>query len=478
MFEKLLSQVPYNPGLAHHLAFYGRRMHQEASIRRLGVVFIALAFIVQSIAVLSPPQSAVASSNNDLINGGFSTPAEAYNKCMSNDSDNFGSIVHYFGIKCEDLKNASTSTLKPTAVRDGQHYYSAGRINYGSTDDKSYPIPGADTIYFRSFSSVTQDHNDDWRALMVHNNAGEQFYILYKCGNLVSIGLPSPSPLVEETKSAPSKPAPIPVPASTPALAPVTPTPKTTPPCQYNAALPADSPQCKAPCPYNSSITLDSSLCYPPCQYNGSISAGDSQCKPCDKSTSQNDAVACVSVRKTATNVTQSIADANNTTANAGDVIIYTLYAQNNGKAMIEDFTFQENLSDVLDYATVTDPHGGNLVTTDNVIAWPSQNIAPGATASVQVTVQVKNPIPQTPVSSSDPSHFDLIMTNVYGNAVNIKLPPSPTKAIETASAKLPNTGPGTTLFIAALVVFIAGYFYSRASLLAKESDIAVKEPY
>jgi uncharacterized repeat protein (TIGR01451 family) len=185
--------------------------------------------------------------------------------------------------------------------------------------------------------------------------------------------------------------------------------------------------------------------------------------------------VACISVHKTASNITQNIADANNTTAKAGDIITYTLYAQNTGKETVSDFTFQESLADILDYADVADPHGGT-VARDGVIAWPSRDLDPGESTSVQVTVKVKNPIPQTPVSSSDPAHFDMLMTNVYGNAVNIKLPAAPAKSVELAATKLPNTGPGTTLLIAASLVVVGGYFYSRASLLARETGLAIKE--
>jgi len=35
------------------------------------MIFIVLTFLVQFFAVLSPPVSTVAASNNDLINGGY-----------------------------------------------------------------------------------------------------------------------------------------------------------------------------------------------------------------------------------------------------------------------------------------------------------------------------------------------------------------------------------------------------------------------
>ena len=66
-------------------------------------------------------------------------------------------------------------------------------------------------------------------------------------------------------------------------------------------------------------------------------------------------------------------------------------------------------------------------------------------------------------------------MTNTYGNTINIHLPGSPTATITTAATSLPNTGPGTGLFIAAIVLMGAGYFYARARLLARESVLALQ---
>jgi hypothetical protein len=67
-------------------------------------------------------------------------------------------------------------------------------------------------------------------------------------------------------------------------------------------------------------------------------------------------------------------------------------------------------------------------------------------------------------------------MTNVYGNAVNIKVPSPPIKTVETVAATLPNTGPGETMFFGAAVVMFAGYFFARARLLANEATIAIHE--
>lgn len=473
MFEKLLSVLPYNPGLAHQLSFYSRRMREEAAIRRIGVVFLVLAFMVQFMAVLSPPQPTSASSNNDLINGGVSSIADAARNCRNN-VQHYGNIMNFYGISCSDIAAANSVSLNSASFSN--QLYSMGRLSYGTrnantgklTNETPVNITGAGTLYVRHLSSFDGGSSSTYRALKFKSSTtGKTFYILYSCGNLVSVGIPSGVTKVVTKEPGGAaitlptpKPTPKPTPTPTPKPVPTpTPTPTPTPKCIYNSSLPANSP-----------------LCFQPCQYNNAIASSSPDCKPCDKSVSSQDSLACIAVSKAASNITAGLSDADNTTANPGDIIVYTLYAKNNGKAAVKDFTFQENLSDVMDYADTVDLHGGSL-STDLVVSWPAETIAAASTASHQITVKVKSPVPQTPTGSSDPAHFDLVMTNVYGNAVNIKLPGSPAKTVETVTTStLPNTGPGTSLIVAASIVVFGGYFYGRARLLAEESNLAVQE--
>ncbi|MGH7234021.1 MAG: hypothetical protein ACREF7_01055, partial [Candidatus Saccharimonadales bacterium] len=110
------------------------------------------------------------------------------------------------------------------------------------------------------------------------------------------------------------------------------------------------------------------------------------------------------------------------------------------------------------------------------IISWPSENITPSASETHTIVVTVKNPIPQTPPSSSDPEYFDHIMTNVYGNTININLPQGPVTVIASTTTSLPNTGPGNSLIFAAIFIVIAGYFFARSRLLALESSIAIQD--
>jgi uncharacterized repeat protein (TIGR01451 family) len=202
------------------------------------------------------------------------------------------------------------------------------------------------------------------------------------------------------------------------------------------------------------------------------VQTSTSQCKPCDKSQNANDQTACLVLAKAASNNTQNIAKADGTTAQAGDVITYTLSVANSGKSTVKKFVVEENISDILDYADVTDYHGGTKDANSNVIRWPATDVPAGQAITKQLTVKIKNPLPSTPTPPSNPGKYDMTMTNVYGNAINIKLPPTVVKTTEQATTTMPNTGPGMNIFIGVALVIITGYFFARSRLLSKEIDI------
>lgn len=446
MFEKLLAVLPYNPGLAHQVAFYSRRMREEATIRRTGLIFLVLAFFIQFFAVLSPPKTTLAASGNDMVYGGISSAHDAAVACHNN-TRGYGAVMDYYGIPCGDILGAPVTYIH--AHDFNNNLFSMGNNPYGKPGETGVNINANNRVFWRYLWGWPYG-NQAIKVLKL-NEHGQTFFIMFDCGNLVSIGIPQkytpPAPPVALGGARPvSTPKPQPKAQATPTPTPPPPTP--TPP----------TPTPPTPCPYDSSITAD-----------------NTSCKPCTESTNSQDTESCVTIHKTASNIVAGIADANNTTANAGDIINYTLYAHNNGKATVNNYKFQENLDDVLVYADITDLHGGAM-NDAHIVTWPTVDIAAGKTVTVQITVKVKNPVPQTAVTPNDANHFDLIMTNVYGNTVNIHLPGSPAKTVETATGTLPNTGPGTTLFIGAVVVIAAGYFYGRARLLAQESHLALKE--
>lgn len=545
MFEKLLSNLPYNPSLVHQLSFYAKRMRREEGIRRTGLVFMVLAFFVQFFAVVAPPVATVAYSSNDMINGGIQTQAEAVTACKQN-TKNYGDVLWNFGISCSDVANASVTSFKSTDVNgSGQHLYSMGWLSEGKQNTEFNNLAKvSETLYARRLDSFDTGPYSTYKVLKGTSHVtGKTFFIIFDCGNLVFFGIPQPLPICKYDSSllasdSACKPKPCQLDSSLSADSP-----KCTP-CQYDKTIIASNPNCHpafcpqnpkiyitdsackacpsnpsilksskdchpAYCPQDNSIYItdakcqpckyDSSLlasnkkcvqctnprypnviasgpqCKPVCPYNPSLDKSDANCKPCDKSVSSTDNLACIQISKTASDDTQGWNDANGKTAQAGDVITYDLYAENVGKAVVPQFTMTENISDVLDYADVTDLHGGTLAS-DGWVTWPAQDIPGGQKEHHQITVKVKDPIPQTPTDPGDQAHFDLTMTNTYGNTIDIHLPGSITKTIETASTALPNTGPGTSLAIAGAIVIVAGYFFARARLLVDESVIAVHQ--
>jgi uncharacterized repeat protein (TIGR01451 family) len=558
MLEKLLSNLPYNPGLTHQLAFYAKRMRGEAAVRRLGVLFITTALVIQFLAVLAPSQPTLASSSNDMIDGGIGSVSQAVNACTSNQRD-YGTILFQYGISCNDVAAGSTVTLNSNDYN--RQLYSMGHLPYGKTGETPATV-GNTTVYWRYLWSWDSSNASTYQAIQLKSHVtGRTYFLLYNCGNLVSIGLPPAAPrcqynyflysndskcvapckydaniasnnpncvqrctynsaiaatsaqcfkpcdynkLIPASSAQCFKPCPLAGKTGLPATSPQCSAPcpynssilannvqcfqpcqynKAIPatsancfqPCQYNNAIPATSAQCFKPCDYNKSIAATNSQCFKPCQYNNSIPATDNSCKPCTDSISSTDSLACVKISKSASNPTQGKTDANNTTANPNDTIVYTLYAKNQGKAVVKGYIFQENLSDVLDYADVIDLHHGAIDNTTHVVSWAAQDIAAGTTATEQITVKVKAVLANTPASSSDPGHFDMIMTNVYGNTINIKLPPTViTTVAAVTTTTLPNTGPGTGLIFSFIIILIASYFYARSRLLAKEATIAI----
>lgn len=70
MFKKLVSNLPFSPALIADIGFYANRLRGEEVTRRTTVLFVVLALVMQSLAVFSPPESANASSEQDIIPGG------------------------------------------------------------------------------------------------------------------------------------------------------------------------------------------------------------------------------------------------------------------------------------------------------------------------------------------------------------------------------------------------------------------------
>lgn len=481
MFKKLLSNLAFNPSLIGQVSFYAKRLHRESAIRRAGFVMVSLAMVLQMFAVISPPQASLqASPNTDLITGGFSSKQEAVNHCRNN-TQNYKKILTYFGISCENVSDATVTDISPRD-NDGK-LYSMGRLAYGVKGETPLRVDGVGTLYARHFWSL--NHEPSYKALKLKNKQGKTIFILFSCGNLVTIGTPQEVPPDDVCENKPG----------------VQTRKEDCDVCENIKGVQLNEKDCDV-CPNKDGTQINKSKCdvcpnrsgvqtsYKECDVcpnvpgvqtnenacdvcpnvNGEQST-EAQCKPCEESQTKTDLTACLLYSKKASNKTQNIVDANGTTAKPGDVIEYIMTTKNTGQIDIKNYVVNEGVGDVLDYAEVVDLHGGTKGEYD-IVSWPATTIKAQSSITNKITIKVNDELRDTPASSSDPEHFNMVMTNVYGDTVNIKLPPSITKQTEIVTTQLPNTGPGTSLAIGFGLTFFVAYFFARSRLLAKELDI------
>lgn len=515
MFRRLLSNLPFNPSLIGQIGFYAKRLKQEAAVRRIGILFLVLSIGVQLFAAVVPSQPTLARSGNDILPGGFSSQSQAVSQCKSN-AYNFKKILDHFGIDCLALYYGQVKTI---SSRDyGGKLYSMGRAPYGKRGEITVGIPGAGNFYMRPLNSWDTARSSSYKAIVGNRSNGQPFMVLFSCGNITIVGAPTPPP-------PPPPPPPKPTKViqcsnllmnvenkSEVAMGTVVNFNGQATGRNVNKATEklkmhykmidkktgklVDSKLANgvvfkkgvATDPQPRKFKLDKEGIYLfklKVTYNKNDStqtapgseSGNCVKKltvkkdiPCQGAT--DDVTVCLILNKRAQNDTQNIPNADGKMAKAGDTITYNLSVKNTStNTQVNGYVVEENITDILEYADVTDLHGGTI-DDQNVIKWPAQAIDPLKTIDQKLTIQIKNPIPQTPVSSSNPDSFDCEITNVYGDTVNVKLGCSVPKTTEQIAGSLPNTGPGETIAVAFVITAVAGYFFARARLMAKELQI------
>jgi uncharacterized repeat protein (TIGR01451 family) len=542
MFRKLLSNLPFNPSLITQVSFYAKRLNKEASIRRLGLVFVSLTVAVQAFAVISPAEASNQCSSNDVIRCGFRTRSEAVQRCNANTAG-FRSIVEHFGVSCATIANAATETVNSRAYDN--KLYSMGRNPYSKPGEFAFNIPSAGTFYFRPLSSWG---NVNYKMLSMKTPDGAPFRIMYDCGNIV----------VERDYRPPSKPEPPSkitlkkVNSPTTAVKPgdtitytiafantggtsayFTVNDRLSPELEFVDAQYGDwifkrtgqtmSWNNNTP-PYYTFGNTDAfgtpGFIKVKARVKANVASGRSVCNtawatdvnPTTKKVQNwGDSTVCnkvvvecpegtvpqpdgscktpspevkepiLTIEKKAKNLTQNIEDANDTTAKPGDEIEYALVTNNYGEGEAKDIILKpEELADILEYANL-DLNSLDGAVFDNdtqSLAWDKPvTIKPSESITKTFRVKVKDPLPQTPSPSGNPGSYDLVMTNVYGNTINIKLPGGVVKNTEQVSQTLPNTGPGEALAIGGTLAVVSGYFFARSRLMAKELAL-VKQEY
>ncbi len=180
--------------------------------------------------------------------------------------------------------------------------------------------------------------------------------------------------------------------------------------------------------------------------------------------------------------------DANDATARAGDKLTYTIGVSNTGATTMSNFVFQDNISDILEYADLVDAGGASVEQTDGqtILKWPAVDIPPTPSegnlvfVSKEFTVQLKNPLPTTAHKPTDTTNYDcMVQDEFFGKLVKTPLYVNPAKRIECSlnliSSNLPLPRTGSDAVPLVFIGFFAAsslYLFFRNRLLKREIEL------
>lgn len=103
MFRKIISNLSFSPALVWQLGYYAKSIRKEEIKRRLGLIFIILALIVQSLMIFQPAEPANASNLNDMVNGGIGSSIDNFLSPYDSNTKHLKDIANYIGITREEI---------------------------------------------------------------------------------------------------------------------------------------------------------------------------------------------------------------------------------------------------------------------------------------------------------------------------------------------------------------------------------------
>jgi len=407
MFRKIVSNLSFSPALVSQLGFYAKRLRKEETTRRLGLIFVVLALVVQGLTVFQPSESANASNAGDFVPGGLGLGA---NRSINNflapydaNSNHLRDVMTYLGVTRSEITSAQFSSFISGQKLSWGYAQRSGSTPVTITNSAGAAVT---TVYARPLG-IANGYNERIYGWIGHSAKIGWFAIMQACGNLVTDSIPPPPP-------APPKK------------------------CVYNNAILATDENCK-PCPGNSALWINDKLC-----------------------------IANVTQSKAAVNTSQGSVNASTISARESDAITFTVKVQNTGLNS-KKVQLTDNVADVLEYSTLTDKGGGTLDASTKILSWPDVTLAPNETQVRSFAVRMLDTIPATAKGASDPTSFDCVMENVFGNTISIDVTCPTPKVVEQVVTQLPKTGPTENILFAGIVLAIVTYFYARTRQMKKE---------
>ncbi len=413
MFRKLISDVSFSPSSIGALSPYAKLLKKEERTRFIGLVLLIIALLVQSVIIFAPTDPANTADGNDLLYGGISSQEDLLTQYDSNEQ-HLQDIYTSLGLERNDI-----STLHPGTIYFDNTAYVVSRQQQVGFDHGSLSHTykktgsGTGTIYLTPTNQINP-------------NAAINSYASYSAliGQSASIGkfaviMTSGNLVLQQSPINQSDT------------------------CTYNPKKTSIDATCQ-PCPSDPTTTVANESCEFPIVYT-----------------------------KSATNNTQGTIDTS-VIANESDRITYTIRAKNIGDNPLE-VTVQDQLRDVLEYATIIDKNGGTFDEKSQSIIWTPTTVQPNETISRSFVVRVKPHVPATAQNINNPHSFDCVMTNFNANTISIPVTCPPQKNIEQIATSLPFVPPTASLLLSSSVLAGALFLYLRARTQREEVRLVRK---
>lgn len=505
MFKKIVSQLSFSPALVGQLGFYAKRLRKEQTTRRLGLVFVALALVVQSLVVFQAPEPANAANPSDMIPGGLGLGSNRnFNNFLApydRNDRNLQEIFNYFGISRSEI---TATTFGQFVVGDKIGWGFENRAGARAVSITNSAYQPVTTLYGRPLNMMNDRNGKIW-AYIGHSNKIGWFAIMQYCGNLITdiypeAPVPPPAPAnivanktamnvtqgLEATKKA----------AKENDILKYTVDVKNTGGTAKTVELKDNlaevlkyatltDPAGGALNASNGVLSWPSVNLGPGAQVTKTytVKMKSSLITATDKCSMRNNFIdkvvtvpvgcstppAKIEVSKTAKNISQGNVDATTTTAREKDRITFTLTARNTG-GTAKELTFEDNVGDALEYSRLIDNGGGTYNEATRILSWPKVTLKPGEEQVRTFTIQIMDNIPVMSQGISDQSSYDCKIENAFFEKY-VVIPvncPGP-KVVEQVVTELPQTGPGENMLFAGIVLAVAAFFYFRSRQLGTE---------
>jgi len=113
---------------------------------------------------------------------------------------------------------------------------------------------------------------------------------------------------------------------------------------------------------------------------------------------------------------------------------------------------------------------GGSFDQSTKTLSWAPFSLKPGEKQSRTLAIQLLSAIPATNTGTSNEASFDCVMTNTFGNSIDVRVTcPGEKVVVEQVVSELPQTGPGENMMFATILLAVVVYFYARSRQMGKE---------